>query len=117
MVSNNRIRLSLALVSAMLGTVAIAAVASAQWPTTCVELNDIVEMSLGNHHNVGIYQRVFGNDAEEVCRNEHQDDARSLFAWANLDETPTVTPADEKVLTILYWQAPSVPHTVSFDWL
>ena len=109
MASHNRLRLSLALVSAMLGTVAIVAVASAQWPTTCVELNDVVEKSLGNYHNVGIYQRVFGNDAEEVCRNEHQDDARSLFAWANLAETPAVTPADEKVLTILYWQAPSVP--------
>ena len=109
MASNNRIRLSLAFVSAMLATVAMAAVASAQWPTTCVGLNDLVEMSLGNHHNVGIYQRVFGNDAEEVCRNEHRDDARSLFAWANLAETLAVTPADEKVLTILYWQAPSLP--------
>lgn len=109
MASHNRIRLSLALVSAMLATVAIATVASAQWPSTCVELNDIVEMSLGNHHNVGIYERVFGDDAEEACRNEHRDDARSLFAWSVLGETPAVTPADEKILTILYWQAPSVP--------
>ncbi len=109
MVSNNRIRLSLALVFAMLATVVMAAVASAKWPTTCVELNDLVEMSLGNHHNVGIYQRVFGDAAEEACRNEHRDDARTLFAWANLAETPAVTPADERVLTILYWQAPSLP--------
>ena len=41
----------------------------AQWPTTCVELNDIVETHLGNDSNVGIYQRVFGTDAEAGCQN------------------------------------------------
>ena len=39
---------------------AVAPSALAQWPTTCVELNDIVEAHLGNDGNVGIYQRVFG---------------------------------------------------------
>ena len=106
---NNWFRLAFAVVSATLATVAIATMASAQWPTTCVELNDIVEVSLGNPHNVGIYQRVFGDDAEQACRNEHRDDARSLFAWAISAETPATAPAEEKVLTILYWQAPSLP--------
>ena len=105
----SRFKLALALVSAILATLSIAKVVSAQWPTTCVELNDIVEVSLGNHHNVGIYERVFGDDAEEACRSEHRDDARSLFAWALPAETPAITPAGEKVLTILYWQAPSLP--------
>ena len=56
--------------------------AAAQWPTTCVELNDIVEAHLGNDHNVGIYQKVFGDQAEQACRNDHRDDVRSVFAWA-----------------------------------
>ena len=109
MALNNRLRLALAIVSATLAAVAITTVASAQWPTTCVELNDIVEVSLGNHHNVGIYQRVFGDDAEQACRNEHRDDARSLFAWAIQTQAPATAPTEEKVLTILYWQAPSLP--------
>ncbi len=55
---------------------------AAQWPTTCVELNDIVEAHLGNDRNVGIYQQVFGDQAEQACRNDHRDDVRSVFAWA-----------------------------------
>ena len=53
-----------------------------QWPTTCVDLNDIVEEHLGNHHNVGIYQDTFGDQAEAACQNDHRDDVRSVFAWA-----------------------------------
>ena len=55
---------------------------AAQWPRTCVELNDIVEAHLGNDRNVGIYQQVFGDQAEQACRNDHRDDVRSVFAWA-----------------------------------
>ena len=90
MALNNRFRLAVAVVSAMLATVFVATVASAQWPTTCVELNDIVELHLGNYHNVGIYQRVHGDDAEQACRNEHGNDVRSVFAWAI--STPGATP-------------------------
>lgn len=54
----------------------------AQWPTTCVELNDIVEAHLGNDGNVGIYQRVFGGQAEQACQNDHRDDVRGVFGWA-----------------------------------
>ncbi len=53
-----------------------------QWPTTCVDLNDIVEEHLGNHHNVGIYQDTFGDQAEAACQNDHRHDVRSVFAWA-----------------------------------
>ena len=47
--------------------------ALAQWPTNCVELNDLIEASLGNHENVGIYERVHGDQAEAVCQSEHRD--------------------------------------------
>ena len=67
--------------AAVWATVSVS-VAAAQWPTTCVELNDIVEAHLGNDNNVGIYQRVFGAQAEQACRNDHRDDVRSVFAWA-----------------------------------
>ena len=52
------------------------------WPTTCVELNDIVEGHLGNEGNVGIYQNTFGDQAEAACQNDHRNDVRSVFAWA-----------------------------------
>ena len=72
----------LATFAAVFLTAALAATVSAQWPTTCVELNDIVEAHLGNDHNVGIYQKTFGDQAEAACRNDHRDDVRSVFAWA-----------------------------------
>ena len=57
------------------------------WPTDCVELNDIVENHLGNDNNVGIYQSVFGDQAEQGCRGDHREDVRSVFAWAFNDGT------------------------------
>ena len=54
---------------------------SMQWPTTCVELNDIVEGHFGNQGNVAIYQNTFGDQAEAACRNDHRDDVRSTFRW------------------------------------
>ena len=74
-----------AAVAAALG----AAPVLAQWPTTCVELNDIVEAHLGNDGNVGIYQRVFGEQAEAACQNDHRDDVRGVFAWAFADGSPS----------------------------
>ena len=47
--------------------------ALAQWPTNCVELNDLIEAGRGNHENVGIYERVHGDQAEAVCQSEHRD--------------------------------------------
>ena len=71
-----------------------ASAALAQWPTTCVELNDIVEAHLGNDHNVGIYQRTFGDQAETACQNDHRNDVRSVFAWAigGAEVTPQPAP-------------------------
>ena len=45
---------------ALAAAFALASPAMAQWPTGCVDLNDIVEAHLGNQGNVGIYQRTFG---------------------------------------------------------
>ncbi|MCY3895182.1 MAG: hypothetical protein OXG17_01800, partial [Chloroflexi bacterium] len=57
-------------------------IARAQWPTTCVELNDLAEAAAGNHQNVGIYQRLYGDQAEAQCQTDHRDDVRRTFAWA-----------------------------------
>ena len=65
-------------------------VVAAQWPTTCVELNDIVEAHLGNDGNVGIYQRVFGDQAEQACQSDHREDVRSVFAWAIGGDEPAM---------------------------
>ena len=80
-------------IGALIAAVVIAVVAApvfGQWPTTCVGLNDIVEAHLGNDGNVGIYQRVFGAQAEQACQNDHRDDVRDVFAWA-LDTVPQAT--------------------------
>ena len=75
-------RVLIALLVAVVGAVALATPAYAQWPSTCVDLNDIVEHHLGNAGNVGIYQRTFGGQAEDACQNDHRDDVRTVFAWA-----------------------------------
>ena len=84
--------LVLALLTAL--TVSISA-AFASWPTTCVELNDLAEAAAGNDQNVGIYQRTFGDGAEEACRRDHLDDVRAVFAWAipEADTPPEPAPA------------------------
>ena len=61
------------------------------WPTTCVQLNDIVEGHLGNQGNVAIYRNTFGDQAEVACQNDHRDDVRSVFAWAIGGGAPLVT--------------------------
>ncbi len=62
--------------------------ALAQWPTSCVELNDIIEAQQGNHENVGIYQRVHDDSAEAACRLDHQRDG---FFGARRYEIPLRT--------------------------
>jgi len=86
-------RLILVLVVTLATAALTASAAFAQWPTTCVELNDIVEAHLGNDQNVGIYQRVFGTDAEAACQNDHRDDVRSVFAWAIGGDESAMQPA------------------------
>ena len=84
------------IVGVVLAAVVMASMAApvdAQWPTTCVELYDIVEAHLGNDRNVGIYQRVFGGQAEQACQDDHRDDVRGVFAWA-FDTAPQAGAAD-----------------------
>ena len=83
----------LAVAVALVTVATLATPVFAQWPTTCVDLNDIVETHLGNHNNVGIYQRVFGDQAEQACQNDHRDDVRGVFAWA-FDNSATTAQAD-----------------------
>ena len=86
------IRMTCAAVIVAAATVAaLATPVFAQWPTTCVDLNDIVEAHLGNDNNVGIYQRVFGDQAEQACQNDHRVDVRGVFAWAFDEGGPTTT--------------------------
>ena len=58
-----------------------------EWPTICVDLNDIVEEHLGTPHNVGIYQNTFGDQAEAACRNDHGSDVQATFGWATATES------------------------------
>ena len=74
---------------------ATATPAPQQWPTTCVDLNDIVEAHLGNDGNVGIYQRVFGDQAEQGCQNDHRDDVRAVFSWAFDQAAPSADPGTQ----------------------
>lgn len=80
-------RAFLVAVVATLAAAVLSPAVHAQWPTTCVDLNDIVEAHLGNDGNVAIYQRVFGDQAEQACQNDHRDDVRGVFAWAFEDST------------------------------
>lgn len=75
-------RVVLIALAAVAAAFALASPVQAQWPTTCIELNDVVEARLGNDGNVGIYQRTFGDQAEQSCQNDHRDDVRGVFAWA-----------------------------------
>ena len=88
-----RTRLASAVLLALLTAAVATGVALAQWPTTCVELNDIAEAHLDNHGNVGIYQRVFGDQAEQACQQDHLVDVQTTFAWA----IPTAAPAQGSV--------------------
>ena len=114
-----------ALLVAVAALILLATPALAQWPTTCVDLNDIVENHLGNDNNVGIYQRVFGDQAEQACQKDHRDDVRGVFAWAfpeggglvvpiapSASSSPTVTPAELEARIAGFLQA-GTTHTKS----
>ncbi len=72
--------------SLLMATIALVtfgvSITHAQWPATCVELNDLAEAAVGAHQNVGIYQRTYGDQAEAQCQDDHRDDVRRTFAWA-----------------------------------
>ncbi|MYD93562.1 MAG: hypothetical protein F4Y02_07705 [Chloroflexi bacterium] len=89
-------RIRTILMAAVVAVIAAAAFSTpvlAQWPTTCVDLNDIVENHLGRTNNVGIYQRVFGDQAEAACQGDHREDVRGVFAWAFGLAPPAPPPA------------------------
>ncbi|MCY3747761.1 MAG: hypothetical protein OXG64_00565 [Chloroflexi bacterium] len=85
--------------------------ALADWPSTCVALNDQSEAALGRHANVGIYQRVYGEQAETYCRIDHQHDVRAAFGWAFPETTspqPTPQPVPER--------APRIDPALALAW-
>jgi hypothetical protein len=90
-------RLRVAILIAVIALLSLVTTALAQWPTTCVEANDAFEAAAGRHENIGIYQRVFGDQAEHACRIDHRDDVRSAFQWAlgEPEPSPTTEPAPE----------------------
>ncbi len=55
---------------------------SAQWPVTCIDLNDAFERLAGRTENVAIYQNVHQDQAEERCRDDHREAVQRAFAWA-----------------------------------
>ncbi|MCY4114852.1 MAG: hypothetical protein OXG33_13085 [Chloroflexi bacterium] len=65
----------------------------ASWPAECAALSDIVERHRGNGHKVGIYQRVFGDQAEGACQFDHRPRVSTAFAWA-FTESPPGSAAD-----------------------
>lgn len=83
-----------AVLAAVTLAIVMVATVSAQWPETCVNLNDIVENHLGNDGNVGIYQRTFGDQAEQACQNDHRADVQATFGWA-LGSGPATDTAEE----------------------
>ena len=89
------------------------------WPTTCVDLNDIVENHLGNDNNVGIYPRVFGDQAEAGCRGDHREDVRGVFAWAFDNVTPAraQSGSDRAVLVALYHSTGGANWDANANWL
>ncbi|MCY4114853.1 MAG: hypothetical protein OXG33_13090 [Chloroflexi bacterium] len=62
---------------------------AAPWPAGCVVLSDIVERHNGNGPKVGIYQRVFGDQAEGACQFDHRPRVSTAFAWAFSDASPS----------------------------
>ena len=92
-------RIAVGTAIAAAAALALTSTVLAQWPTTCVDLNDIVEAHLGNDGNVGIYQRVFGEEAEQGCQTDHREDVRGVFGWAFDLEAPGTDPN----LPLLAW--------------
>ena len=62
------------------------------WPETCLEMNDMVEVSEFGSGAVGIYQKAFGDGpaAQAACQRDHRQDVRRAFAWA-IGPEPTTT--------------------------
>ena len=86
------------------------------WPTTCVELNDIVEGHLGNPHNVGIYQNTFGDQAEAACQNDHRNDVIAVFGWAIATDAGVPTSESTKrtlVFSDLNWNSAQIQNRVA----
>ena len=116
-------RAVLAVVAALLTLVVALSIAYAAtpggWPTTCVELNDMIEAHLGNLNKVGIYQRVHGDQAEQACQNDHRAQIQASFAWAMPTRTaatiPTPAPGSTPGQSPAVGGPPTVPHELRVE--
>ena len=112
-------RAILAVAAALLTLVVALSIAYAAtpggWPTTCVELNDMIEAHLGNLDKVGIYQRVHGDQAEQACQNNHRAQIQASFAWAMPTPTAATAPTQAPRSTPGQSSAVGGPPTVPRD--
>lgn len=108
-----------AIVVGFILSISLVSSVSAQWPTTCVEVNDIVEAHLGNHQNVGIYQRAYGLQAEQACQADHGSDVREVFAWAALVVTTAPVSDISRETNWIYgaWYDPIDSHYINVAYL
>ncbi len=85
--SHKRVVFSLLMSACLLVTLisGVGAYIEGGWPENCLEMNDMVEASPLGSGAVGIYQRAFGDQAEQACRNDHREDVRRSFSWAFTD--------------------------------
>lgn len=85
------------------------------WPTTCVELNDIIETHRGNLDRVGLYQRVHADQAEQACQNDHRAQIQTWFAWIRPTPTVPTIPTQAPIATPAPPRHVTGPPTVPLD--
>lgn len=110
-------RAVLACLAAVLTLVVAMSIASAEtpdgWPTTCVGLYDMIQNHRGDKDKVGIYERLHGDEAEEVCREDQRTQMEAALAWAMPLADPRVSSEvspNEPAQSPAVGQPPTVPR-------
>ncbi len=85
------------------------------WPTSCVGLYDLIQSHRGDNDKVGIYQRLHGGEAEEVCREDQRAQMETALAWALPTLTAVPVPTQAPALTPTQPPAVGQPPTVPRD--
>ena len=112
-------RAVLACLAAALTLVVAMSIASAHtpggWPTTCVGLYDMIQSHRGDNDKVGIYERLHGDEAEEVCREDQRTQMEAALAWAMPTLTAVAVPTQAPALTPAQHPAIGRPPTAPRD--
>ena len=106
---------SVAVLTLVVGLSIASAATSGGWPTTCVELNDIIESNRGNLDRVGIYQRAHGDQAEQACQNDHRAQIQASFAWIRATPTAATIPTQAPIATPAPSRHVTGPPTAPLD--